>query len=174
MRGRMKITTVNNRDDDYIITFIFILIRWSTRPSIFKYLFDLFKLLLVLDHVIPLWCHQLELHFSLLNDPLLVFLLHVPSHKVKSHAIVEVLLLLLLLWAFSLCDLLLKLVTNLRFGHERHRIPLLYGATLSRAILRKSALLEIDIWGEASNRHERFVELLILVSLLLFVLHLLF
>jgi hypothetical protein len=54
MRAKMKITIVNNREDDYIITFNFLTIRWSTRPSILKYLFDLFKLLLVLDHVIPL------------------------------------------------------------------------------------------------------------------------
>jgi len=54
MRVKMKITIVNNRDDDYIIKFNLLTIRWSTRPSILKYLFDLFKLLLVLDHVIPL------------------------------------------------------------------------------------------------------------------------
>jgi hypothetical protein len=141
----MKITIVNNRDDDYIITFNFIIIRWSTRPSILKYLFNLFKLLLVLDHVIPLRCHQLKLHLPLLHNPLLVFLLHIPSHEVESHAIVKVLLFLLLLRAFSLCHLLLELITDLRFGHQRHSIPLLYGATLNRTILRKSALLKIDI-----------------------------
>ena len=64
----------------------------STRPSILKYLFDLFELIPLLYHHIPLLCHKFKLHLLLLHHPLLIHLLHIPSHKVESHAVVKVLL----------------------------------------------------------------------------------
>jgi hypothetical protein len=77
----------------YIITikvsFYVVVVVDKTLPiSILKYLFDLLLLLLVLDHLIPLLCHKLKLHFFLLDLPLLIHLVHISCHEVESHAVV--------------------------------------------------------------------------------------
>ena len=78
--------------------------------SLFEYLVDILYLFLILDHVLPLLCHQLIVHFPLLLLPLLVLSLHLIDHSIQALAILDVLLslkaFLILLGSYLLKELL--------------------------------------------------------------------